>query len=273
MSPDPAVVLSVAPHPDDELLGGGALLLGLRNAGWRPVVLAVTLGRADQRVRRRAELVEACKRAHVELRVADPVLALSSGGGLAEDERRLVDIVLDQLEDLDPALVLAPSPHDFHHAHEATGRAVRDAIERQGRPRAVAWWGLWADAVLPNLVVDAEPVLPELADALKAHAGEVDRNDYVDLLIARSRAMATLGAERVFGFGSPALGFRHAELLTLTRFGGEDWRFQAPQSIASGEAFKLRDADPAGWWLHRESFAGELWRSTSSRPSPGPCGS
>ena len=46
MSPAPAV-LAVSPHPDDELLGAGATLMALRDAGWRVINLAASLGRED----------------------------------------------------------------------------------------------------------------------------------------------------------------------------------------------------------------------------------
>jgi LmbE family N-acetylglucosaminyl deacetylase len=41
-------VLHLAPHPDDEVLGAGATLLGLREAGHRVINLACSRGRPDQ---------------------------------------------------------------------------------------------------------------------------------------------------------------------------------------------------------------------------------
>src|SRR6185295_887192 len=72
-------VLHLSPHPDDEVLGAGATLLGLREAGHRVINLACSLGRPEQQERRRAEVTEACRRADFELVVHDPPLALSSG--------------------------------------------------------------------------------------------------------------------------------------------------------------------------------------------------
>src|SRR5581483_10326231 len=84
-------VLHVAPHPDDELLGAPASLFGLRDAGWRFVNLACSLGRPEQRERRLAELQEACARAGYELLVElEPAAALAA---------------------VAPALVVAPSPY------------------------------------------------------------------------------------------------------------------------------------------------------------------
>ena len=240
--------LSVSPHPDDEILGGGALLLGLRRAGWRAVVLAATLGRPEQHARRRAELQRACERTGFELRVADPLLRLSAAT-IPHEEPVLADQIGRMLDELRPALVLSPSPHDGHHAHEAVARAVRGAVERHEQPVTVAWWGLWAQLRLPNVAVDAGPVLDDLTHALAAHAGELERNRYDVLLRARAEVDAVLGAERIFGFGSPALPYRFAELFTATRWEAGEWRFCRPQRLASGEPPAADAAGPAGGWL------------------------
>jgi LmbE family N-acetylglucosaminyl deacetylase len=79
--PGTRVVLHVAPHPDDELLGAPAHLMALRDAGWRVVNVAVSLGRPGDRVRRRAEVGEACRRAGFELVVLDPPVVVGRGDG------------------------------------------------------------------------------------------------------------------------------------------------------------------------------------------------
>ena len=72
-----ATVLHLSPHPDDEILGAGATLMGLRAHGHRVINLACSLGRPDQQERRRAEVTEACARAGFELIVHEPPLAIS----------------------------------------------------------------------------------------------------------------------------------------------------------------------------------------------------
>ncbi|MGO9823020.1 MAG: PIG-L family deacetylase, partial [Solirubrobacteraceae bacterium] len=66
------VVIGVSPHPDDELLGAPATLMGLRDAGWRVINFACALGRPEDHGRRRAELTRACELAGFELVIADP---------------------------------------------------------------------------------------------------------------------------------------------------------------------------------------------------------
>lgn len=206
-----STVLHVSPHPDDEILGCGATLLALRDAGWRVVNLACTLGRPLDRDRRRAEL--------------DSALALLRFEGmLAEERMPLSDVVVAAAWEVDADLVVSPHPADGHPTHEKVGRAVADAGSRLAAP--LWWsWGLWADLPAPNLYSPwGEDRLRELSAALACHAGELRRNRYDELLAARGRVAAVLGSERVFGYGTAAASpLPYADLLTEQRFDGGAW--------------------------------------------------
>ena len=233
-------VVHLAPHPDDELLGAPATLLRLRDAGHRIVNVACSLGRPEQRERRRAEVAEACARAGFELVVLDS---------------------LDRLADLVRAadLVLAPTPHDGHPCHELVGRAARDALATERAPRL--WlWGLWADLPLPTLFVPfAEAELARAAHALGAHAGELARNDYVELLRARAVAARVLGAERVFGFGAARRQAAYAELLTEVQYAdGEWWAGAAREPDPAAPLAPVPRERPLGWWLRAPAFGERL---------------
>jgi LmbE family N-acetylglucosaminyl deacetylase len=238
-------VVHLAPHPDDEVLGAPATLLRLKDAGHRVVNAACSLGRPEQRERRRAEAEEACARAGFELLVLD---------GL--------DGVPDVVREAD--LVVAPSPHDGHPSHEAVGRAARDALAADGAPRL--WlWGLWADLPLPTLrVAFGEDELTRATHALRAHAGEVARNDYVALLRARAVAARVLGAERVFGFGTPGRPGAYAELLTEVAFAAGEWWAGAPREPdPAAPLAPVPRERPLGWWLAAPSFRDRLAAASS----------
>lgn len=188
-------VVHLAPHPDDELLGPPVSLFALRDAGWRVVNVAVTLGRPQQRERRLGEAAEACRRAGFELVVErEPAEALA---------------------ELTPDLVVCPSPYDHHPTHERVGRETLRAVLAGGAPSHVWLWAIYAEVALPTLVrsVDASR-LREIEQALEAHTGEVERNDVRRLLRARAEIGAVLAVERVFGFGSPGRDLAGAELLS-----------------------------------------------------------
>ena len=94
-------------------------------------------------------------------------------------------------------LLISPDRDDAHHAHKTVAAVARTA--------GVPWWtwGLWRDLARPTIFSPfGDRRLAELQHVLAAHRGEVDRNDYHDLLRARAISARILGAERVFGFGS-----------------------------------------------------------------------
>jgi LmbE family N-acetylglucosaminyl deacetylase len=203
-------VLHLSPHPDDEVLGAGATLMGLHEHGHRVINLACSLGRPDQHERRRREVTEACARAGFELIVHDPPLAISRGDD-AFAARKLLAATVERIvgeERVD--LIVSPDRDDAHHGHKIVAAVARTA--------GLRWWswGLWRDLARPTIYVPfGDRRLGELQHALAAHRGELARNDYPELLRARAIAARVLGAERVFGFGSPrASSEPYAELLS-----------------------------------------------------------
>lgn len=263
-------VLHLAPHPDDEAIGAGATLLALQGAGHRVINLAVTLGRPEQAERRRREVEEACRRASFELVLHDP-------------ERDLVAAVASLIDERAVDLLVAPSPHDGHHGHERVGRAARDAIRsaRRATPPRLWLWGLWADLPGPTLYHGFDEALMARAiDVLEAHADELARNDYRDLVRARATANRVLGAERVFGWGAPAREQPFAELLMEAVVSEDDWWTTAPRELDPTDPLEPISGRsvPIGWWLRTPSFtertrppavAREAW---GPPPAACPCG-
>ena len=88
-------------------------------------------------------------------------------------------------------LLISPDRDDAHHAHKTVAAVARTA--------GVTWWtwGLWRDLARPTIFSPfGDRRLAELQHVLGAHRGEVERNDYHDLLRARAiaRARARRGA-------------------------------------------------------------------------------
>jgi LmbE family N-acetylglucosaminyl deacetylase len=233
-----SVVLHVAPHPDDELLGAPGTLLGLRDAGWRVVNLACSLGRPEQRARRLREVETACALAGFELRTTAEPIGISRADDLVAAEAALTAEIAAAISGSGASLVVGPSPHDAHHGHEVVGRATRAAIERTARRPRWWLWSLWGPAPLPTLYVPvAEEAMRGALVALEAHARELSRNDYARLLPARGQVAAVLGAEQVFGWGAAGRGDVYAELLV-------EVLCDRDRSWALAAARELRFADP-----------------------------
>jgi LmbE family N-acetylglucosaminyl deacetylase len=257
-------VLSVSPHPDDELLGAPAALMALRDAGWRVVNLACSLGRPADRARRRAELVEACRLAGFELLIPHGIPAIGRGDDLVLAQRALSAAIGAALEDVQAGLIVGPSPHDGHHGHEVVGRAIRDAVEAHGEPLHTIFWGLWADLPLPNVIVPfGQRRLAEIQRALGAHAGELVRNRLDRLVTSRAVAAAVLGPERVFGFGVSGTDSDYAELLTDVAWSpAEGWKLTAPRELDPAQPAAAEGGQDVGWWLHARSVRSSLSGST-----------
>jgi LmbE family N-acetylglucosaminyl deacetylase len=250
----PLTFLHLAPHPDDEAIGAPMTLLALRDAGHSVINLAVSLGRRADHERRLAEVREACRRADFDL-VDTPRLAIGGGDDRDAAQAELTHLVTRLVAERGVDVVVAPSPHDGHHGHEVVGRAARDAA-----PPRIWFWGLWADLPWPTFYAGFdEDALARAEHVLAAHAGELARNDYAALLRARAVANRTLGAERVFGFGSDVRPEPYAELLTEVIHDGE-WRTGGARTLDPADP--LAAAPPGGawrsipiaWWLYGASF-------------------
>lgn len=244
--------LHLAPHPDDELIGAPATLLFLRDAGFRIVNLACSLGRLVDRERRRSELTEACRRIGFNLEIVEPPAEISSGDELSASEAYLTQVAREHVERLRPSIVLSPSPHDGARGHELVGRVARNVL-RGGKSR---WWmwGVWAELPLPTIVtLFSEERLDEILSALAAHTGELGRNDYRVLVRSRAEANSILAAERVFGFGAEGLNAPLAEVVTEAIPVGDQFMLGAPRVLSADNVLDPPTKIAIDSWLDSRS--------------------
>jgi LmbE family N-acetylglucosaminyl deacetylase len=226
------LALHFAPHPDDELIGAPATLMALRDAGWRVVNLACGLGRPEQRRRREAELREACSVAGFELLIPEAPVGLSGADDRGAAATALRDLIRAAIEELAPRIVLSPSPHDRHPAHELVARALAGVLAERSDPPPRWWmWALWGALPLPSLGTGFDRArLDQILAALSAHRGELRRNDYRLLVKARAVMNAALGPELLFGFGAERRpDVPYAELLTDVALQDKRWLLGPPR--------------------------------------------
>lgn len=250
------VLAHLSPHPDDEALGSPSVLFALQESGWRIVNFVATMGRPGERERRSREAACAADVAGFELRTPHQPVGLSSRDDLELGFERIRSEVSCLLGELRPSVVVAPSPHDGHHAHELVGRAALEALRSfEDRPRL--WlWGIWADVPFPTIYAPFdEPTMRRAQAAIQCYAGEIERNDYSSLFSSRARAQAILGVERVFGYGSTRTGCApYADLLMecLPTAGG--WKLGKGRLLdpPSEPAACIAEND-IGWWLESTS--------------------
>ena len=248
-------VLHASPHPDDELVGAPATLMALRDAGSDITNLALSLGRPDDHARRRAEVVEACRRARFELVITEPPIAMSANDDRDTAEARVraqIEAALDAPDA--PDLIVGPSPHDVHHAHELVGRAIRDVLA--ARDDAPAWWmwAIWGDLAFPTTVTTFDDArAAEIAEALSAHEGEMARADHRVHVEALGRITAITAAEKVFGFGAPALAARRAEVITEVARRDGEWVLGPPRALDAGAPLSRPTSRVVTAWIESPS--------------------
>jgi len=130
-------LLVVAPHPDDEILGVGALASELAARGVPVSVLSVTDGEAshpDSPTVTPAELAGVrraeSRRAAQRLGLPEAVPLGLPDGRVGDHETDLATTIAERLHP--GAWCAAPYRHDGHPDHEATGRAAAEAARRSG---------------------------------------------------------------------------------------------------------------------------------------------
>ena len=197
-TPEPLPALVVAPHPDDETLGAGALIATLRAQGVPVTVAAVTDGE-------NAYEVSTEERAALgRVREAEQREALRTLGVAPDSLHRLRmtdSDLMKQTEDLTRALlelvkpgmqVIAPWSGDFHPDHIACAHAAEAVAKAKGLPLISYFFWTWhrgtmdmlAGLSLRRFVPDAAS-LQAKSDALACHRSQLEHSSVEPILPER----------------------------------------------------------------------------------------
>jgi LmbE family N-acetylglucosaminyl deacetylase len=160
-------VIVFGAHKDDETIGSGATMAGLRARGAEVHVRTAT---DSQRGEPQAETMENRGRIRTaELVAACEVLGVASSDtfGFADgdlcDSPELRDAIVGAVEDVSANLVIVSSPDDYHTDHRALGLSVLNCQHRYtGDPPAVVLAdqfirGIGIGTAMPDLWLDATP--------------------------------------------------------------------------------------------------------------------
>lgn len=183
-------ILIVFPHPDDEAFTVAGTIALYRKKFNTPVTYAcLTLGEMGRNLGnppfatreslpeiRRKELQDACRAMGIEdLRM----MGLRDKTIEFEDDEKMVKLVKDLIDELNPSLIFTFLPgFAVHPDHEATARAVVKAVNRMPkgtRPRILTA-GFANDTIEkngePDVVIDISEAKLDKVAALKAHASQ-----------------------------------------------------------------------------------------------------
>lgn len=234
--------LIVAPHPDDECLMGLWPLRLSREAGWRVVVVAMSLGSdPGRKAERWIELQKATRFLQWDLFGED------SGTSPEQEQYSLFHAV----RDYDPQVIFCPHMEDGHPRHRLVRKTVGQVLETMPKNFDVhlvetEYWRAMDD---PNLLVEGDSALVgDLVSALSCHHGEVRRNPYHLTLPAWMMDNVRRGAEILGGAGSAAPDFVFGTLYRWSR-----WREGQLHREDPREPFLSMDQNPEN----------ELWSKTA----------
>ena len=239
-------VLLFSPHPDDECIVGGLALRLLREAKWRVINVAVTLGsKRQRRSARLRELKNACRFLGFDLVSANlgeisPTARRKHRARWRHAVKTIAGIVAQHR----PRVIFVPHEGDIHPAHVGTHLLVSDALRSMlaAFHCHVVQTEFWGQMTCPNLLVESSVAdVADLIAALAYHVGEVRRNPYHARLPAWLMDNVRRGAELVGGRGGVAPGFTFGTLYRVHR-----WSHGRLKSELKGGSFLNRSKNPAG---------------------------
>ncbi len=199
-------LLVLAPHPDDEVIGCGGLILAHR-VKEQPVTVAVaTDGRLgitggagdDDYVRlRRDEHLEAGR----VLGGTESLFLGFSDGGLAEAlaTGTLTSALVELLNSRAWHAVIFPSPFELHPDHRALGLASLQALKTARTPPTIL--AMEIGSFMPaNLLIDVTPYAEEKDRAMGCYASQLEHHDILAKLrgvdVARSANVPDRAVQR-----------------------------------------------------------------------------
>ena len=243
---DAPKALIFSPHPDDECIVGGLALRLLREAKWKVINVAVTLGsKPERRAARLREAKDACDWLGFDLALAHRVdIQPVTRQANQIYWRRTVRNFARLLTLTRPRVIFIPHEGDHHPTHIGTHLLVMDAL--QTLPPTfrcqVVETEFWAPLAEPNLLVESSAAdVADLMTALACHAGEVRRNPYHARLPAWLMDNVRRGAEQVGGRGGAAPDFTFATIYRL-----RCWSRGRLADVLKGGKFLSAKNKPAG---------------------------
>jgi len=197
------VVLWVAPHPDDEAMGGAGTLMRHARLGDRVCIAVVIdgsrsralgLDAASMSAMRAQEAGRAAARIGAELRWLD----LSEGDWADRAGETALTALLTELR---PTVVYAPSSIDFHPEHRRVARALASALDATASTAEVRIYATQVPLtpVLVNVVHDVSDLEDAIRDVLLAYPSQRGS-------VERTLRLRRYGA-RFYGGRSQAEGF------------------------------------------------------------------
>jgi LmbE family N-acetylglucosaminyl deacetylase len=222
------IALIMSPHPDDECIMGALPLRLMREAGFRIIVCAITLGsNLERRKDRLIELKKACEWLGFELQeICDgglSDLSPKARNEKAADWSQKVSLLTEIFKKWSPSAIFFPNSNDWNQTHLGVHLITLDSVTEMNEffPFLIEteYWGQMPN---PNLLAESSTKeVSDLIGALSHHKGEILRNPFHIRLPAWMQDNVRRGAEVVGGQGAEAPNFNFATLYRVNRWNGK----------------------------------------------------
>jgi LmbE family N-acetylglucosaminyl deacetylase len=210
----------LAPHPDDEVLATGGLILTLTDRGEAVRVLFLTDGsRGGFRADRDED--------YVRMREGEAIAGLEAMGvgqweffrvadrSLAPTEE-LAERIAEEIDRFRPAAVAVPSPFEIHPDHLAAGALLARALSISPHRPRILLSEIGAPHVA-NWILDITDLMERKKTALQCHASQLADNDFVDKMLGLNRYRTVNCGERQVRYAEAYLELRPEDLDAFLR--------------------------------------------------------
>jgi len=198
--------LVVAPHPDDEAIGPGGIILKLRQAGRSVRILFISVpGTATSgKEVRKQELLSSLKAMRVDdYKVNEEEFPI-------KDE--VTAIISREIAEFDPDVVLLPSYLENNSEHLQTFYGGLESIRRHPKELMAMLYEVWTP-LLPNMVVDITPLIDQKAEAVGAYVSQLQDLNFIAAFKGLNQFRATICGRK--GFAEAFLFLNRTDLLKL----------------------------------------------------------
>ncbi len=191
----------ISPHPDDDVLGAGGVMIAAAEEGRGVFSVTVTDGRGSPRkgpsisdeemvALRQKESLAALKAVGAAggfyLRIRSSEL---DGSGGKEVQRELQDL----FEWLKPAEIFLPAPYERHRTHLRCTRLAIEALRNSTAPRPLVlayslWGNFWGEK--KRVVRDITPFIRKKVEAVLAHSTQIAYKNYQQGILGKNNSEA-----------------------------------------------------------------------------------
>jgi len=191
----------ISPHPDDDVLGAGGVMIEAAEKGRRVFSVTITDGRGSPRKGPVISDEEMVERRQKESMAALKVVG--AGGGFyfrrrssdleregGKDVRKDLEALLEWLT---PAEVYLPAPYERHKTHQRVTRLTIEALRSSAASNPFLFgYSLWGEffGEKKRWVRDISPFIRKKVEAILAHSTQIAYKNYQQGILGRNNSDA-----------------------------------------------------------------------------------